>query len=210
MTKRRWSIAVFSFLSVALLGGCANIPRQSVELSASLNDQISDMQKAHITLVNRYFDNVEGQMRQTITTDYKDTLVQMMKDKQKAKGADITLEQYDKIMAKVLARQTLVVADLQKTRSDALSVITDRYVLMRSEGQSLQNLLDSASKLQEARQKYTGQVEAKMNTGIDFLEKVDAKVQSNVDEANRLKDGLNKIKNDVQKDAGELINGNSK
>lgn len=207
---RRWDIVAFSFLSLALLDGCANIPRQSADLSAALNDQIADMQTTHIALVNRYFDNVEGQMRQTIMTDYKDTLVQMMKDKQKAKGADLTLEQYDKIMTKVLTRQTLVVADLQKTRSDALSAITDRYVLMRSEGQSLQNLLDSASKLQEARRKYTAQAEAKLNTGIDFLEKVDAKVQSNVDEANRLKDGLNKIKNDVQKDAGELINGNSK
>lgn len=210
MNKRRWSIAVLSFLSLAASSGCANIPRQSADLSAALNDQISDMQKAHIALVNRYFDTVEGQMRQTILTDYKDALVQMMKDKQKAKGADLTVEQYDKIMAKVLARQTTVVADLQKTRSEALSAITDRYVLMRSEGQSLQNLLDSASKLQEARQKYTAQAEAKLNSGVDFLEKVDAKVQSNVDEANRVKDSLNKIKNDVQQDAGELINGNSK
>lgn len=201
---------VLGLCAAAPLTGCANVPRQSADLSAALNDQIADMQKAHIVLVNRYFDNVEDQMRQTIQTDYKDALVQTMKDKQKAKGTDLTLEQYDKIIAKVLARQTQVVSDMEKTRSEVLSSITDRYVLMRSEGQALQNLLDSASKLQEARQKYTAQAEAKINSGIDFLEKVDAKVQSNIDEANRVKEGLNKIKADVKKDAEEAINGNPK
>ena len=203
----RWIVAILSILSVATFEGCANIPRQSAELSAALNNQISDMQKVHLALMNRYFDEVEGRMRQTLMGDYKDALVQTMKDKQREKGKELTVEQYDKIIARVLARQDQVLADLQKMRSDASSAIMDRYVLMRSEGQSLQQLLESASKLQEARQKYTGQVEAKVDSGLNFLEKVDAKVQGYVDEANRVREVVNKIKDEVKGDVEEVIHG---
>lgn len=185
------------YLALALLSGCANTPRQSVELSAALTAQVTDMQKAHIALVNRYFDEVEARVRQTITIEYKDGLVQGMKDKQKEKGRELTLDQYDKIMTKVLSRQDQAMSDLQKSRSDVLSSITERYILMRSESQSLHRLLAASSKLQEERQKYTGAFEAKTAEGLDFLERVDSKVKVYMDEANRVKEGINKIKSDA-------------
>ena len=179
------------------LAGCANIPRQSAELSGALTDQISDLQKTHIALLNAYFNEVETRMRQTISTEYKNGLVQMMEDKQKVNGKELTIEQYDKIMSRVQAKQDQVIVNLEKTRSEALTALLARYVLMQTESQSLQSLLESASKLQETRQRYTGALEAKAQSGVDFLQTVDTKVQSSLDEVNRVKDSVKKVKSDV-------------
>lgn len=46
----------FSTIFLVTLIGCASIPKEAPELSLELGKQISSMEKANITLLNRFFD----------------------------------------------------------------------------------------------------------------------------------------------------------
>jgi len=48
-------IKLFSFLLVALLAGCAQVPKEAVELSATVGRDLTEMKKSHIALVDLYY-----------------------------------------------------------------------------------------------------------------------------------------------------------
>lgn len=186
-----------------VLSGCASIPKESAELSGALHAQLEDLRAKHIALVNKYFGEVEARVRNAILTEYKDALVQAMRDRLKEKGKELTTEQYDQIMTRVLAKLDHDMKGLEADRSEVLVEVTDRYVLMASETQAIHALLVSASKLEESRKKVTGAAEGRLEGGIKYLQNVDAHVQGYFDEVNKVKSGLKKIKTDVE----EVLDG---
>lgn len=187
-----------ALLCALALSGCASIPRESAELSGALHAQLEDMRGKHIVLVNKYFGEVEARVRNAILVDYKDALVQAMKDRLKEKGKELTTEQYDQIVSRVLAKLDQAMKDLEKDRSEVLSEVTERYILMTSETQALHGLLVSASKLEESRKKITGAAEERAAAGIKYLQGVDNRVQGYFDEVNKVKGGIKKVKSDVE------------
>ena len=88
------------------MSGCATVPRQSVELAAAVTAQTADMRRVSVELTNRYFDEVERRMREAVMGKYKDEIVDGVRAKLKEKGRDLTIEQYDKVITRVLAKQS--------------------------------------------------------------------------------------------------------
>jgi len=198
--------ASFQAVSVAgalALSGCASIPRQSAELSGALHSQLEDMRVKHVALVNKYFGEVEARVRSAILNDYKDALVQAMRERLREKGKDLTTEQYDQIVSRVLTKMDQALKDLERDRSEVLGEVTERYVLMTSEAQAIHGLLVSATKLEESRKKITGAVEERAEAGVKYLQSVDNRVQGYLNEVEKVKGGLKKIKSDVE----EVLDG---
>lgn len=192
--------------------GCASIPKQSVELSAALTDQIVEMRTKHLEAINRYFSEVEGRIRRTMLTEYKDDYVAGMREKRRAKGKELTLEEYDRINSIVLEELDASMKDLERDRSRVLTDVMDRYSLMQAESQSLHGLLAAASKIQELRQTVTGKLEKQADEKFKMLESVDQKAQGYLQKAQKVKRSAENLKSEaegIKKEIErELNNGN--
>ena len=193
-----------ALLAALILSGCASIPPQSVELSNALTDQIVDIRAKHIEALNRYFTAVEGQIRHTMLTGYKDDLVAGMRERRKAKGKELTLEEYDQITTVVLQELDSSLKDLESQRLKTLTEVMDRYSLMEAESRALAGLLTSASKVEAMRKSVTGNLEKEAEKRFTMLESVDQKAQEYLKKAQRLKKTAEGLKDAVEGD----INGN--
>lgn len=61
-------VRLMVFLVVVTVGatGCANVPRESVDLSYTLGQDLEALHQSHRDLVTRYFDALRGQVNDTI------------------------------------------------------------------------------------------------------------------------------------------------
>lgn len=179
-----------SLVLLAWLSGCASVPRQSVELASALSNQTADMRRVSVELTNRYFDEVERRMREALMGKYKDAIVEGVRTKLKEKGRDLTIEQYDKIVMRVLTKQSEVIASVETTRSQALSEILNRYTLLETEIRSLQNLLASAAGNQDVLSKLLGSIPQQVPT--DVLRSVDETVNRELGALESVQDAASK------------------
>ena len=68
---------------IAILGGCTEAPRQSVELSNTVGRDLLEVQRAHRELAIRYFDRIKGDINNFVDTKYRTYLIQStLKDPQ--------------------------------------------------------------------------------------------------------------------------------
>ena len=58
------------FLTAVFLSGCASIPPEAPELSMELGNRISAIEDAHITLLNRFFDQKRSDVDEFIEEEW--------------------------------------------------------------------------------------------------------------------------------------------
>lgn len=56
---------ILGFAAIALVG-CAQIPKESVELSSTVGRDVSAIQVSHLTLINIYFDDKEAMINKWV------------------------------------------------------------------------------------------------------------------------------------------------
>jgi len=82
---------IIIFLCVFLLiTGCAQVPQSSVILSNSIADDVINMQKAHKSFINYYYNGLEQQANDLINDKYRPSLIRQIieQDVQKFKTPD--------------------------------------------------------------------------------------------------------------------------
>lgn len=58
------------FIILLFIGACAQVPKEAVELSATVGRDMAEMKKAHVALVNLYYDQLLGDINKFIDDVY--------------------------------------------------------------------------------------------------------------------------------------------
>lgn len=93
-TARQFALVLVVSLSVAQ--GCASVPQQAVDLSATVGRDIEAVHRAHVALLSSYFDRMEADVNAFVDTKYRAYSIERnVKDfdligklKEPAKGVD--------------------------------------------------------------------------------------------------------------------------
>ena len=63
----RWLIVLFALFPLLLSsGGCASVPKESVELSYTIGKDLKELHSSHKLLIKRYFDSLRREINQAI------------------------------------------------------------------------------------------------------------------------------------------------
>lgn len=65
------SVRAMSAALVAVSVGCASVPRQAVDLSVTVGRDLDAVHRAHIALLDSYFDRMEGDVNAFVDAEYR-------------------------------------------------------------------------------------------------------------------------------------------
>ena len=112
------------------LGGCAQVPKESVELSNTVGRDISAIQVSHLALINLYFDDKEALINRWVDQVYapsqitavvgnaaiRSDLETAINNAAQGQNQDVLIKRFDSVI-------TLIRNDVEKTRKELLSPI---------------------------------------------------------------------------------------
>lgn len=162
-------------------GGCANIPKESVELSSEIGKGIAESRRAHVALLNTYFQQKKTDLDQFIENDYLEALVGNVQQglKKAGKPDTLTTAQLRDILKEVIAERDSKHADLEKTRVLLLGKIEDHYFTLTQANSGITALLASAVAVKDATTRMTATVKTTTQGKID-LDAIDLKVNEDL------------------------------
>lgn len=149
---------VFRLLLIALplsvAAGCASIPAESVELSKLVGEMIASARTSHLTLAHRHFDQLTANVEAFALGEYKqkflDNLRKLLRERDTS-FKDLTFEQYDRAVSRVLRTRAEWVAEVQKSRLEVLRGLEEHYAALLAANAELTSLLKSAAELGDSR-----------------------------------------------------------
>lgn len=112
------------------LGGCAQVPKESVELSNTVGRDISAIQVSHLALINLYFDDKEALINRWVDQIYAPSqitavvgnaairaeLETAINNAAAGQNQDVLVKRFDSVI-------TLIRNDVEKTRNELLSPV---------------------------------------------------------------------------------------
>ena len=158
MTRYLYIGIVFLFLI-----GCASIPKESVQVSKIIGDGIAENEKAHLSLVNKYFELKSEQIDMWVVRVYFPKLIDNIKVEL---STLLTENQYEEIVTVVIEKRDDMQKDLEKTRVKVVADIQENYTELIRANSDLTRLLQASSDLKEA----TEQQLKKVGVEFDFDE----------------------------------------
>lgn len=168
------------------LGGCASVPKESVELSKEVGKGIAESQRSYTSLLNIYFASKKQQVDQWIENEYLPEYLSNIQAELKKAGQPIAIspQQLRDIIRDVIVERDQKHTDLENARLLLLAKSNEHYTLL-SKGNAgatilLQSMVDvkevTSSAAQTIKTASGGkvdleQIEKKFN---DYLKKVGA------------------------------------
>lgn len=181
---------VFMFQVVLVLGcmyGCASVPKESVALSASIGNGISESRRSHINQLNYYFLLKREVLDQKIEQEYMPSLVAKIQASLKNSGKPETLapNQIADVIRTVIHERDQKQAELEKTRLLLFEKLDAHYSMLAQSNLSLTTLLQSMIDVNEATTAAAGSVKTMSGNVID-LGAVDQKISEYLKQAGAL------------------------
>ena len=113
-----------------VLSGCAQVPKESIELSSTVGRDISAIQVSHLALINLYFDDKEALINRWVDQVYtpsqitavvgnaaiRTELETAINNAAAGQNQDVLIKRFDSVI-------TLIRNDVEKTRKELLSPI---------------------------------------------------------------------------------------
>ena len=192
MNQHRNGILRFNFvrllviLVVFALGGCASVPKESVELSKEVGKGIAESQRSYTGLLNIYFASKKQQVDQWIEDEYLPKYLSNIQAGLKKDGQPTTLspQQLKDVLRVVIVERDQKHSDLENTRLLLLTKSNEHYTLLSQGNAGVTGLLQSMVDVKEATSSVAqtiktatggkvdlGQIEKKFN---DYLKKAGA------------------------------------
>lgn len=113
-------------MAVFLAAGCAQVPRESVELSATVGRDLAEMHRAHRELAVRYFGRMKSDVNQFVDEKYRPFII---RDTLEKLGLVNELKQENdpvKILEKMESYVVLTTKRIEDTRSTWIKPIADQ------------------------------------------------------------------------------------
>lgn len=158
------------FLTIFLvtLIGCASIPKEAPELSLELGKQISSMEKANITLLNRFFDQKRSDIDKFIENEwvpvfteeiflnpaFEETLRRVFEENNDDEKSELLLGVATRMQQKINERRTQLINEVDDLEIRIERQLRAEYSQMKSLNNSITSFLVSASEVDENRNRY--------------------------------------------------------
>jgi len=148
--------------------GCASVPKESVQVSKIIGDGIAENERAHTSLVNKYFELKSEQIDMWVVRVYFPKLIDNIKVELNKSNMStlLTENQYEEIVTVVIEKRDDMQKDLEKTRVKVVGEIQENYTELIRANSDLTRLLQASSDLKEA----TEQQLKKVGVEFDFDE----------------------------------------
>lgn len=182
MNQHRNGILRFNFvgflviLVVFALGGCASVPKESVELSKEVGKGIAENQRSYTSLLNTYFTSKKQQVDQWIENEYLPDYLSNIQAELKKAGQTTTLspQQLRDILRDVIVERDQKLTDLENTRLLLLTKSNEHYTLLSQGNAGVTGLLQSMVDVKETTSSATQTIKTASGGNVD-LEQIDKK-----------------------------------
>lgn len=183
MNQHRNEILRFNFIGflVAILvafalGGCASVPKESVELSKEVGKGIAESQRSYTGLLNTYFASKKQQVDQWIENEYLPEYISNIQAELKKAGQPTTLspQQLRDVLRDVIVERDQKYTDLENTRLLLLTKSNEHYTLLSQGNAGVTGLLQSMVDVKEATSSATQTIKTASGEKVD-LEQIEKK-----------------------------------
>lgn len=182
MNKHRNCILRFSFVGLLMilvafvLGGCASVPKESVELSKEVGKGIAESQRSYTGLLNTYFASKKQQVDQWIENEYLQEYLSNIQAELKKAGHPTTLstQQLKDILRDVIVERDQKHTDLENTRLLLLTKSNEHHTLLSQGNAGVTGLLQSMVNVREATDSATQTIKTASGGKVD-LEQIEKK-----------------------------------
>lgn len=182
MNKHRNGILRFNFVGLLVilvafaLGGCASVPKESVELSKEVGKGIDESQRSYTGLLNIYFASKKQQVDQWIENEYLPEYLSNIQAGLKKAGRPTTLssQQLRDVLRDVIVERDQKHTDLENTRLLLLTQSNEHYTLLSQGNAGVTGLLQSMVNVKEATSSATQTIKTASGGKVD-LEQIEKK-----------------------------------
>ncbi|MBN8675612.1 MAG: hypothetical protein J0L56_15885 [Chitinophagales bacterium] len=157
-----------------VLSSCAKIPVQSVELSQALKEEGERMHLLNLALIDKIFQEKRHLVNEFITNEYTPEIVNNFKSLLPP-GTDYEADFAEMMQAlypRINARKDSLVSALDEQKAGIIDKLNQDYKVYASAFDELQNLLRSASRLNQKRTEVFQQIKSLTNNRLN-LEGID-------------------------------------
>lgn len=150
---------IFAFNPVWLLvilmalapGGCASVPKESIELSKEVGKGITESQRSYTGLLNTYFATKKQQVDEWIENEYLPEYLSNIQSELKKAGQPTTLstQQLKDVLRDVIVERDQKHTDIENTRLLLLTMSNEHYSLLSQGNASITGLLQSMVDIKE-------------------------------------------------------------
>jgi len=191
MSQHRNEFLRFNFISflVAILvafvlGGCASVPKESVELSKEIGKGIAECQRSYTGLLNTYFASKKQKVDQWIENEYLPGYLSNIQADLKNAGQSTTLspQQLRDVLRDVIVERDQKHTDLENTRLLILTKSNEHYTLLSQANASVTGLLQSMVDVKEATSSATQKIKTGSGGQVD-LEQIEKNFNNYVKKA---------------------------
>ena len=176
MNQHRNGILRFNFVRLLVilvafsLGGCATVPKESVELSKEVGKGIAESQRSYTGLLNTYFASKKQQVDQWIENEYLPEYLSNVQAELKKAGQPTTLspQQLRDVLRDVIVERDQKHTDLENTRLLLLTKSNEHYTLLSQGNAGVTGLLQSMVDVKEATSSATQTIKTASGGKVDL------------------------------------------
>ncbi len=176
-------VKLIAIILVALLTGCAHVPKEAVELSVTVGRDLSEMKKSHIALVDLYYSELQNDINSFIDNVYLPYQIQrtladdiwkneMLSAIESASQADPTGSKQKELFAKIEAFLLIIQEEVESYRKLKLKPVQHQYASVLSD---INNAYDQIHYANSIVTGHLASVVKVHNTQNEILEKLDMK-----------------------------------
>ena len=184
------------FLTAVFLSGCASIPPEAPELSVELGNRISAIEDAHITLLNRFFDQKRSDVDEFIEEEWVPVFAEeffsnpaiadawdtVVRENDPAERLKLLVLLGPALQGKINSKRVELIKPLDDLERRIEKTIRAEYNQARAMNNSITSFLLSASEVAENRNRYlemAGVSDEKIGNLIDQTDATVANLVSN-------------------------------
>ncbi len=191
------SVKLLDYVAIGLLiwfglSACATIPKESADLSIELGKRISAIETAHLTLLNKYFDEKRNRIDEFVEKEWvPEFAAQFFSNQQIAKmweqivRSGNTADRLEfivtlgpKLQAKINSKRLDLIKPLDDAERMVKQQLRDNYNQARAINNSVTSFLVSAVKVKENQNRYMEMIGVKDQKMAEVLDKVDSAVET--------------------------------
>lgn len=174
--QHRNVILIFNFviflaiLVVFALGGCASVPKESVELSKEVGKGIAESQHSYTGLLNTYFASKKQQVDQWIENEYLPEYLSNIQFELKKADLPTTLtpQQLRDVLRDVIVERDQKHTDLENARLLLLTKSNGHFTLLSQSNAGVTGLLQSMVDVKEATSSASQTIKAASGWKVDL------------------------------------------
>lgn len=150
--KRSVILWVEAILLITMLGSCASVPKESVELSREIGKSIFESQRSYDAMLNAYFDIKRQKVDELIEKEYLPRYLEniVMEQKKNDQPTTLSSEEATQVLRDVIEKRDKMISELEKTRKLFLAKSHEHYTLLIQGSNTLTVFLRSAVDVNEA------------------------------------------------------------